>query len=588
MWIAGSAPSSGRRRGRSVASSKVDSLDRQYIGEVCDVDAIAMLEAHGTEASRTAEQCYGHLLGLALLRYAGPWVNSLTQMGPERRAMANWFGGQLQDMHFFEVSRVVCLHDPELATHHGFGLTCPKHLLFTITPECAERSLARPSIGPGAVVGGELQAWLASEALRGHPRRPNTVLQLPHPIAELVAHGSWVELALNCRARCVEDSDVRHFWRSLPERRSQWQAMLGDAQVDRLGPSEDSTAVASNTFDARMFQDLAFLLRSYNSGEADPSSKVARPLVAEYVMWLEHCARSARPEVMTDFAWAPSSGRGGRWNAEAGSHGGFTCLFLIQVILLSFSIRGLSSESAGIDPLGIVIRRAIRTFAPVVRSYLDQVLASFRYPSAAVICRARFFLDVAWMLWCRRTHKQMVEERAVVFGMMDSSPQGVAIVSMFMCPSSPPPPPAKPPSHLNACIPERAASLRISCMSHLQNLMSLLTMIVQFFQHPIDPPAKLQPFATCCGMSYRSGVCFGVVFFSLSLGCALVSLLRRRAELVVDGTVFHHGQQSRPSQPSCDGATAVRTSGSCARTSRCYGGMGFADCGRDRASHFPS
>ena len=88
VWIAGSSAQSGRRRGQSVASSVQDSSDAQHIKDMCEFHCVSMLESEGTDIMPSCDQCFGHIIALALLTYRGPWVNALSQMGPERRAMS--------------------------------------------------------------------------------------------------------------------------------------------------------------------------------------------------------------------------------------------------------------------------------------------------------------------------------------------------------------------------------------------------------------------------------------------------------------------------------------------------------------------
>ena len=69
-------------------------------------------------------------------------------------------------------------------------------------------------------------------------------------------------------------------------------------------------------------------------------------------------------------------------------------------------------------------RRALHCFAPELRSAIDNMVANIALPSAATISRHKFIFDIVWMKTMADFHRCIVDDDALLFGMMDSSPQG--------------------------------------------------------------------------------------------------------------------------------------------------------------------
>eukprot|EP00974_Lingulodinium_polyedra_P107114 10369905-Lingulodinium_polyedra.AAC.1 len=52
------------------------------------------------------------------------------------------------------------------------------------------------------------------------------------------------------------------------------------------------------------------------------------------------------------------------------------------------------------------------------------MLQGILLPSPASLSRARFYADLAWMRTMARKHQALIEGGGLLFGMLDSSPQG--------------------------------------------------------------------------------------------------------------------------------------------------------------------
>ena len=72
----------------------------------------------------------------------------------------------------------------------------------------------------------------------------------------------------------------------------------------------------------------------------------------------------------------------------------------------------------------IILRRALRCFAPVLRNAIDNMVANIVLPSAATMSRDKSIVDIVWMKTMADFHQCIVDDDAKLFGMMDSSPQG--------------------------------------------------------------------------------------------------------------------------------------------------------------------
>ena len=108
----------------------------------------------------------------------------------------------------------------------------------------------------------------------------------------------------------------------------------------------------------------------------------------------------------------------------------FAPLFLIHALIFSFHLRS-TKKTANMkkwghetNALNVVMARALRCFPPEVASLAQLVVQKMVLPSAATMTRARFYLDVAWMLQMSQFHSRLISEGACLYGMLDSSPQG--------------------------------------------------------------------------------------------------------------------------------------------------------------------
>ena len=238
----------------------------------------------------------------------------------------HFFGGDLESIHFWRVVDVARFDVQQVAIFHGFGLTCPKHLIYSLTPECVDAVLNSTVFASADSMSHKLLQWLQDGLLvGGRTPRPNSVLELPHPVSILVADGAWHDLAVHVLSRCVLDAHFRALWSTLSDRGQAWRHHRGHGAVeDGLAPA------GAGALDPRMFQDLACHLRSCAAeGNVDEKFQELKPVLASYCMWLDTCAKQMSVTTQYDFAWETFAGRGGRWHGDVGRHGRYAPLFMI-------------------------------------------------------------------------------------------------------------------------------------------------------------------------------------------------------------------------------------------------------------------
>ena len=249
MWITSSV--SERRRG-DIKGPQLDSMDQTFLqarwDEACGHD----IDVLGETCLPSARASKNKLLGLAVMMYKGEY--DILQNTPERRAAINWFGGQTEHMHFFDVFDTLRLVEPLDVVHAGFGVEQPKHLCFTLTPECLERVMAARAYCRGDAslpVREILIEWRRLGCSLRQAEDYLSVLQLPHPISCLCVAGSWECVGLDARARVSRTSSFSQMWRSLGCARAQVvqrpMAVEGEGHGENPAPleAEDSRVMQS-------------------------------------------------------------------------------------------------------------------------------------------------------------------------------------------------------------------------------------------------------------------------------------------------------------------------------------------------------
>ena len=115
----------------------------------------------------------------------------------------------------------------------------------------------------------------------------------------------------------------------------------------------------------------------------------------------------------------PSSrGFQGVWDNDLGCRVTYKPAFLLQCLVMSFSLR--SSHE-----LPDVIRSAINCLPEFWKNTLLAMLTEAKTPSASTLSRARLTTDAGFMLWMRKRHADLlVDEKLTLFVKVDSTPLG--------------------------------------------------------------------------------------------------------------------------------------------------------------------
>ena len=133
----------------------------------------------------------------------------------------------------------------------------------------------------------------------------------------------------------------------------------------------------------------------------------------------ENCVICLTPDSFAHWSWKQHSGRGGHRHKLLQSTGKYDPHFLVQVLLFSCHVRGVSKYSPYMD----IFRRAFRCFPASVQMVSEQILDGAVVPSASTMSRARLYVDCGWMLRMRMLLRKLITSEGVVIGMLDSSPQ---------------------------------------------------------------------------------------------------------------------------------------------------------------------
>ena len=235
---------------------------------------------------------------------------------------------------------------------------------------------------------------------------------------------------MGCEA--LADSWAR--WRDnadIPASRLSHEQGYHDGAVPERRPARE------DLLQADMFHSLASNLRGWaqaivRGADGAVSGEVERLLVT-FITWLDGCAREVSGENLATYHWQRSkgNGKGGHYNKHTLSHGGYADDFLCSCLIFSFHLKGATSSA----PLKLVLSRAFRCASPTLRMCADRMLCRALVPSPATLVRARFYCDVAWMCILAEKHKLLIENGGILFGLLDSSPQGGRnwLVSEYTC-----------------------------------------------------------------------------------------------------------------------------------------------------------
>ena len=360
------------------------------------------------------DTCARRFMGMAHLQYSGPYRGVFGDSSPQLRCSMNYSGGSLLHMRSYKVLNARRLFRPHIVDAMGYGLATPNHFVFDITEACRDTLLGKQLYGSDLVGRDYITAWGFP------PERVRTVIQLPYRMAMLVCLSAWDVIALDCRKKCLRSSRFYDHWRAIQEN----PEIPQDVLPARLAREDCNKTDEGHLFQRDMFTRMAQSLRGWTERIALGDLE-CRNLCASYVDWLDDCSAALLKDAAETWVYSKNLGRGGNWRESSRSHGSYAPLFLVHALIFSFSLR-TTQKSIGTpnNALQTILRRALHCFAPELRSAIDNMIANIALPSAATMSRHKFIFDIVWMKTMADFHRCIVDDDALLFGMMDSSPQG--------------------------------------------------------------------------------------------------------------------------------------------------------------------
>ena len=167
-----------------------------------------------------------------------------------------------------------------------------------------------------------------------------------------------------------------------------------------------------------MFIRLATCLAKWSSQMGLHIDGLERQQLSDFIDWLHECANALAQDSWTAWAVEHTPGRGGYSKfGPAGQRYSSSALLHFMAFSLNIKIGGESTFQT-------VLRRGIQCLPPQLQGAIMRVLEGAPMPSASTICRGRIGLDTAWMLHMRDKHNELIEIDSVLWGALDSSPQG--------------------------------------------------------------------------------------------------------------------------------------------------------------------
>ena len=435
VWICGrpSVTHDKRIEGRrnQAQPGGFDAGDERHIAARADECQTSWFEEFGLDPLIPDDDAVGKILGWILVEYRGAYAGELAPRPPDLKAAMNWqvaCGARLVDLRLFHVIESFMLPRPMVIMARNHGLGRPKSLCFDLTESCCETLLDLQARGVA-------QTFRNINADRGL-EKTCSAFQLPCRLAVLIAGGSWSYFVLDRTAKmgCEALADSWARWRDnadIPASRLSHEQGYHDGAVPERRPARE------DLLQADMFHSLASNLRGWaqaivRGADGAVSGEVERLLVT-FITWLDGCAREVSGENLATYHWQRSkgNGKGGHYNKHTLSHGGYADDFLCSCLIFSFHLKGATSSA----PLKLVLSRAFRCASPTLRMCADRMLCRALVPSPATLVRARFYCDVAWMCILAEKHKLLIENGGILFGLLDSSPQGGRnwLVSEYTC-----------------------------------------------------------------------------------------------------------------------------------------------------------
>jgi hypothetical protein len=244
---------------------------------------------------------------------------------------------------------------------------------------------------------------------------PNSFLQLPCHIAQLVSRGLWqyitmcpsMKFDVTCSLKGLR-FELQRVWRDGPPTNFDLQEQTAENLV-------------THGVGGGMFRWIADSVAGWSSdilqAAVNAESREERRLQLEQmVTWLREVDRSSNESELINSRL--QIGEFGNWNHRLQKFASYKAGFLLECLVLTFALRSASD-------LKSTLVHAVQVLPPVWRSSLLSLMRDdASLPSAATLTRARLLVDVAFMLMQQRIFRDLLQTRPVLYGLVDSSPQG--------------------------------------------------------------------------------------------------------------------------------------------------------------------
>ena len=236
-----------------------------------------------------------------------------------------------------------------------------------------------------------MDKWLADGVLHAEENF-RTIMRLDWPVAHFVVAGSWKILALDGARRAANETLIFEEWRRCS------QAIVSSAHLAHSGCSGRSGGIwnrdveKANMKTPDMFNHVLVFLRKFACTILGSVSNDEQGALGDYMQtlaqWLDDCARTLSSTTWAKLTWSKLGIKGGIYNTETKSYGQYDSFFIMNVVIMTFHLRG-TTLNMGPDPYKVIVQRAMKTLPPEAQSVANQIISDGRYPSAPVISRAR-------------------------------------------------------------------------------------------------------------------------------------------------------------------------------------------------------
>ena len=117
----------------------MDQEDRLCVGHAFQDAQQAAIDSNQGTPFFHKELSYGRCLGVALLKWFGPYRGVLDEFNEQRRATVHASGGNMLTMRHFSILQAFRFQTPQVMTTTDNKLNAPCQLFFGLEEECCAR-----------------------------------------------------------------------------------------------------------------------------------------------------------------------------------------------------------------------------------------------------------------------------------------------------------------------------------------------------------------------------------------------------------------------------------------------------------------